>query len=291
MDSLGVRRTALVAECGTVLANELRPEFDVVTPAEASEAELENVELVVADSRFPEGLILLKALKRRFMGAPAIWVGQSWEQREIEAALAAGATDVAVLPAPGEIAARARMAVYVRQAEHHELLSLAYTDELTGLPNRRCLKGRLKAAIHTARTRCEAMSLLILDIDRFKTLNDRFGHHVGDRALVEVAKVLKATSRSADTIGRWGGEEFVSLISGDLSAAEIQAERIRSAVADFPFGAPDLNMRITVSIGATQLDRYDRPQDLLERADHLLYQAKRYGRDRTVAGLAPKIVA
>lgn len=279
--------TALVAQGGVALTDALAADFEVVALSEQTPVtDLELADLLVVDGSVPEALVLLKALKRRFDGVPAIWVGTSWERKEIDSALAAGATDVAVRPGAAELAARARMALAVRQAESRDLMSLAYTDELTGLANRRFLKNRLRAAMHAARTRKEPVSVLMLDIDCFKGINDRHGHQAGDRALVEFAKVLRTTSRSTDTIGRWGGEEFLYIVPGGLVAAEAQAERIRAAVAAFPFGAPELDLRLTVSIGATEFGLGDHPHDLVDRADRLLYAAKRRGRDCTVAAPA-----
>ncbi len=286
------RTTVLVAQGEVALANALASEFNVIVLSGATPlADLEMADLLVIDGSLPEAMLLLGTLKRRLGGLPTIWLGRSWRQDEVEAALAAGATDITVHPDPSELVARARLALHVHETQSRDLMALAYTDDLTGLANRRHLKNRLRAAVHGARMRKEPLSVLMMDIDRFKDINDTFGHEVGDRALVEVAKVLRATSRATDAIGRWGGEEFLYVTSGELPAAEAQAERIRQAVAAFPFGSPDLDLRVTVSIGATEFAPGDRPQDLIDRADRLMYQAKRQGRDCTVAAGAPQHLA
>ncbi len=284
------RKTALVVSPdGTSIAMGLGEDWQAVLAESALIAlrlATEGLDLVIVSDDMPEGGPgLLRALRHRVGPAvPAIMVGGSWAPGFVEAAIGAGATDVVVCPAPGEIASRAMLATHGRNADRSGLLALAYTDELTGLPNRRFLVERLAAAIKTAHARIESLSVLLLDIDRFKQINDRFGHLVGDRALTEFAKVLKASSRSTDVIGRWGGEEFLYILPGPLSAAEAQAERVRTAVAAFPFGAPEVDMQLTVSIGVTELLTTDVATELVDRADRLLYQAKGEGRDRTIAG-------
>jgi diguanylate cyclase (GGDEF)-like protein len=245
-----------------------------------------DLALVVVSDDLPEGGHgMLRALRHRIgPDVPAIFVGSSWDAAFVETAIAAGAADIVVSPAPGELVARALLALHGRRAEHAGLMALAYTDELTGLPNRRYLADKLNSAIKNAHFRIEPLSILLLDIDKFKQINDRFGHHAGDRVLIEFAKVLRAGSRSSDVIGRWGGEEFLYILPGGLASAEVQAERVRAAVAAFPFGAPEFDLRLTVSIGATELQVIDSAGDLVERADRLLYQAKGQGRDRTIAG-------
>lgn len=284
------RKTALVvAPDGKSLATDLGKDWQAVVAQSALAAlrlATEGIDLLIVSDGMPEGGAgLLRALRNRVGPAvPAILVGSAWAPGFIESALGAGATDVVVAPAPGELACRAAMATHERHADRLDLMTLAYTDELTGLPNRRFLLDRLQSAIKAAHSRIEPLCVLLLDIDRFKQINDRYGHRAGDRVLVEFAKVLKASSRSTDVIGRWGGEEFLYILPGTLAAAEAQAERVRAAVAAFPFGAPELELRLTVSIGATELLSTDNAGDLVDRADRLLYQAKGAGRDRTISG-------
>ncbi|MBI6545600.1 MAG: diguanylate cyclase [Cyanobacteria bacterium NC_groundwater_1444_Ag_S-0.65um_54_12] len=281
--------TVLVAAPrGSDLMAAFGDDFQVIAAEDslaALRAATDGIAACIVAVDFPEGgLNVLRALKNRLTpGIPLLLVGGIWEPAWVEAALAAGAVDLITKPAPGELAARTRMALGSSYSERRELLALAYTDELTGLPNRRYLLERLHSAIGIAHMRQEPLSVLLLDIDYFKAINDRFGHRAGDRALIEFAKVLLATSRATDTIGRWGGEEFLYILPGSLETAEVQAERVRVAVAAFPFGAPDLPWRLTVSIGVTELLVTDHSSDLIDRADRLLYHAKKQGRDRTIA--------
>lgn len=189
-----------------------------------------------------------------------------------------------------DAAAEPRRGAMSPATDLHALLALAYTDDLTNLPNRRFLQSRLHDAVGRSLALAEALSILVLDIDRFKRINDRFGHSAGDQVLIEFAKVLRATSRASDVMGRWGGEEFLYILPGTLANAKTQAERLREAVAAFPFGAPRLDLRLTVSIGVTEYRPGESAGDLIDRADRLLYRAKGEGRDRAIAcdqGSAP----
>ena len=154
----------------------------------------------------------------------------------------------------------------------------AHTDVLTGLPNRRFLDRLLELEIMTASATARPLALMMLDIDHFKLVNDRYGHHVGDTVLRSLAELLKANLRTADHIGRWGGEEFMIIASGsDLLAAGELAERLRSAVEAYRF--PRVEGPITISFGVVTLSVSDTKETLIRRADRALYQAKRLGRN------------
>lgn len=200
------------------------------------------------------------------------------------------ADDVWVQPeTPAEL--HARLDLLRARLRREELLrrerdclwELAYHDHLTGLPNRRFLDSALTEALVGARAHGRPLSILLFDVDRFKAINDRWGHEVGDRVLQEIAGVLRRTSRRQDVIGRYGGEEFLYLLPGHrLDEAVLQAERVRAELAKHPFTAPDESVCLTVSAGATEARSEDSPADLLVRADQLLYEAKRSGRNRIV---------
>jgi diguanylate cyclase (GGDEF)-like protein len=204
---------------------------------------------------------------------------------------ASGADDVWVTPScPLELRARldllqARLqAIAQLRAERDRLWALAHEDHLTGLPNRRRLDQALADALADMRARGSVLSVLLFDVDRFKDLNDRFGHATGDRVLREIAEVLRGNSRRQDVVGRFGGEEFLYLLPGHhLDEAVSQAERIRSELARHSFSTQNGEASLTVSVGATEASPDDRPEDVLERADRLLYQAKRSGRNRIVS--------
>jgi diguanylate cyclase (GGDEF)-like protein len=155
------------------------------------------------------------------------------------------------------------------------------TDPLTGLLNRRSLQAEVEE-------RCDArerFGVLFMDLDHFKSVNDRFGHEMGDRVLVAVASVLKGALRPGDVVGRYGGEEFVGIVAGaGPESARLVAERLRRSVEAMlpPKGGP---AKLTVSIGTTVFDPRqsdERADELLHRADMALYAAKRTGRNRVV---------
>lgn len=166
----------------------------------------------------------------------------------------------------------------------------AQTDPLTGVLNRRSLVERLEAACLRARARGLPIALLFIDLDHFKEINDSYGHQAGDACLRAIIDPIHAELRQSDVIGRYGGEEFVVILSSaDISAAEPIAERIRNRVADVRvegFGEP---IRLTCSIGVATSDTLGVwGENLIARADAAVYDAKRSGRNRVqIAGVLP----
>jgi two-component system, cell cycle response regulator len=163
---------------------------------------------------------------------------------------------------------------------------LAVTDQLTGLHNRRYMTTQLSALVARALRGGEAVSVLMIDIDNFKQINDRFGHDVGDMILRDFSARLASYVRAVDLPCRFGGEEFVVLMpSTPLEAASKIAERIRANIAGaaFNFGANIEIGGVTVSIGLSCTDGLsDTPETLLKRADEALYEAKTGGRNRVI---------
>ncbi|MBI5785438.1 MAG: GGDEF domain-containing protein [Rhodocyclales bacterium] len=158
---------------------------------------------------------------------------------------------------------------------------LAARDQLTGLCNRRNFDQRLEAAIARATRHGDVFSLLMLDIDHFKNVNDYYGHATGDDVLRRFGEVLSERLRPYDVAARWGGEEFVVLADGaTLDNARMLAEQIRESVASTPFSPVP---RVTVSIGIADYMQGESGDDLLRRADKALYGAKRNGRNRVIA--------
>ncbi|MBW8328428.1 MAG: diguanylate cyclase [Thiobacillus sp.] len=170
------------------------------------------------------------------------------------------------------------------QKLHAELKELASHDGLTGLYNWRAFYEHAGQLLKTAHRRQESTTLLMLDLDHFKQINDRFGHAEGDRVLQAVASTLRITARENDIVARHGGEEFVVAAIG-LTEAEglVAAERLRAAIA----GIETMKTPITASIGvatlAPQAQKYEAPRvlaELLDRADQALYAAKHNGRNQ-----------
>lgn len=184
----------------------------------------------------------------------------------------------AILPVIGTTAFLLMCSERIRRQWEHA----ASTDYLTGLANRRTLAAagsRRFAAFHEHRS---GLALAVIDIDHFKSINDRYGHDTGDLALRHVAARLESACRSPDLPARQGGEEFVVLFDGvDGERARAVGERLRQAVAAEPFVAGEVSLPLTVSIGVAVQVKGDRDFDsLLRRADEALYAAKSGGRNR-----------
>ena len=160
------------------------------------------------------------------------------------------------------------------------LIDQAITDPLTGAFNRRHMQTRLEEAIERGRRSGAASSLLILDIDHFKRINDAFGHEAGDHVLKELVALIRERSRKSDLLFRLGGEEFLLLLADTPPAAAIKvAEALRESVAEAHF---PVAKEVTVSIGVSALEPADYVDSWVKRADGALYAAKEAGRNRVV---------
>ncbi len=161
---------------------------------------------------------------------------------------------------------------------------MAITDQLTGLYNRRQVETILQKEFKTATRYKTPLTCIMIDIDHFKTINDVFGHHAGDAALKETAKIITESAREADTVARWGGEEFIIILPQTKKEEALQAAtRIVKAISEHNF--QDIpNERITVSIGVTSIPHpsldIDSEEKLIQATDRALYEAKLKGRNR-----------
>jgi diguanylate cyclase len=160
------------------------------------------------------------------------------------------------------------------------------TDPLTGLANRRSLEGFLRDAQISAMEAGTPLSILMIDIDHFKTFNDNYGHQVGDQVLRLVARVLQESVRECDLAARYGGEELIAVLpSASLDACAEVAERIRSRIGEARLtrrATGEELTSVTVSIGVAQFRMAESADGMIERCDRALYQAKRSGRNCTV---------
>lgn len=168
-----------------------------------------------------------------------------------------------------------RNAIMYRQALH-----AAHKDPLTGVNNRSTLEESLNREVKLAHRYNRSLSMIVLDIDNFKAINDNFGHGFGDTVIVETINRVMTCIRSTDIVFRYGGEEFVILLSNtDVKGAAYLAERIRQSVCESPIGDETQEAQVTISLGTTELKRGEINANFFARADSALYDAKRSGRN------------
>ncbi len=164
----------------------------------------------------------------------------------------------------------------VSQRLRNDLMEVATIDVLTRIPNRRATQAFLEKELSRAQRNQSEFSVLLIDIDNFKQVNDRWGHSVGDDVLVKTAGIFQSMVRKQDWVGRWGGEEFLMILPGSPDCdAESLAERVRSEIAssEYSFGVESFG--ITVSIGIACAKPSDQIDEILKKADQALYRAKR----------------
>jgi diguanylate cyclase (GGDEF)-like protein len=193
------------------------------------------------------------------------------------------ALDQEVLRMIEVIAFQAAQAV-LRAQLFEQMERMATTDGLTGLFNHRTFQAKADEALAQARRYSRKCSLILTDIDHFKSVNDTYGHPMGDLVLRGVAKIIKDKARDTDVVARYGGEEFaVVMPETDARGAQVIAERIREAVKAQVFQTEMGPLKVTLSLGvATCPDHGTEKQALVDLADQCLYTAKRRGRNQTV---------
>lgn len=255
-----------------------------------------------------DGLRLCSQLRNaeRTRQTPILLMADDADMDRVAKGLEIGANDYLVKPIDrNELLARKRTQVRRKRyqdrlrANYEMSLSMALTDGLTGLFNRRYLSTHLARTIQRIAETQKPVSAILFDIDHFKAVNDTHGHDVGDIVLKEVAGRVSRNLRNFDTVARYGGEEFVIVMpDASLEAAALVADRVRQQIASEPFDAPGpaepLTITISLGVAMTQ-DPAAHPDDLLRNADRALYDAKRAGRNRVAAygsdNLPPGIMA
>jgi diguanylate cyclase (GGDEF)-like protein len=172
---------------------------------------------------------------------------------------------------------------YIVNYFQHRIEVLALSDKLTGLPNRQAFDLNFQQTMRQIRRHPVPVSIILFDIDRFKSVNDRFGHLFGDRVLRAVARTVADQIREVDLLCRWGGEEFLLLLPGCiLRDAQDIAENIRGSIEHLRIEDDHHVTDVTVSLGVTEYRLGENEDDLLRRADDALYRAKEGGRNRCV---------
>ncbi len=256
-------------------------------------------DLVLLDVMMPtlDGYKLARMLKQESSGfVPIILLTALGDIDSKRRGMAAGADDFLTKPV-GQVELEIRLASMLRiktltdeiHAANTKLAEIAVTDPLTGICNRRALYEQLAREFERSKRHGHPFSVFLMDIDHFKNVNDTFGHGVGDRVLVSVASALSETIRSTDSVGRYGGEEFVVLAPETSSAqARLLGERLRCQVAQVTGAEPDApEVTISVGIASSDVVRVSRFDEMLELADNALYEAKDAGRNRCVS--APRM--
>ncbi len=259
--------------------------YQVVTETDATKAmallRRHHFDVLLLDLVMPEihGLELLEQIREHWSVLPILIVtGYGGGDATLEA-MRRGASDFLIKPVDAShLDLRIRAAYDLEQTRR-----LANTDGLTGLYNHRYLHQRLEQEIERSGRYRRQLSLVLADIDHFKTYNDTFGHPAGDAMLIAVAEKLLEVSRSSDVVARYGGDELVLILpETPAGEARVMAERARRRIEAIHISADDgsTGAEISLSLGVAALSAGGGKEDLIESADAALYEAKRTGRNR-----------
>lgn len=268
-----------------------REGYKVITAANGVEAlekmDQEDVQIALSDIMMPkmDGFELIKkiranpALRHVYM----ILITARIQEGDRVRGLDLGADDYITKPFSfSELLARVRVGSRVVQYQQH-LEYQSQVDALTGLFNRRAFEKKIGEEFERWKRYGHPMSVLIFDIDNFKKVNDTYGHHGGDAALIKIAQTLRDKTRSSDVPSRYGGEEFVLILPNtDQDSALQVAKKFRDEINSTTFGNPDQPFSLTVSMGltSTSVEVYSHWRQMVEDADRALYHAKNTGKDR-----------
>lgn len=278
--------------------------YEVISVADGTEAwetmqKSDAPKLAILDWMMPgiEGVEICRKLRENKKNEEQytylILLTSKRSKENIVSGMEAGADDYVVKPFDQhELRVRIRAGQRIVQLQSEllvakqDLLIQSKTDSLTGVLNRRAILSQIETELSRAKREKKDLSLSILDIDHFKKINDTYGHMVGDDVIREVVKRISVAVRTYDSLGRFGGEEFLVVMPGakELEAYSI-CERIRSAINVKDFAINGLKIHLTVSLGFVTGDGNTDIDDLIVRADKALYQAKGNGRNRTAQTL------
>jgi two-component system cell cycle response regulator len=268
-----------------------REGYRVVTAANGVEAleklEVEKVQIALSDIMMPkmDGFELINRIRNNaaLKSIYLILITARIQEGDRVRGLDLGADDYITKPFSfSELLARVRVGSRVVQYQQH-LEHQTHIDPLTGLFNRRASEKKLNEEFERAKRYHHPLSLLMLDIDNFKLINDTYGHHGGDAALIKISETLREKTRQSDFPSRYGGEEFVLVLPETEQDSALQvATKIHDAIRSCTFGAPNQPFRLTVSIGlsSTSNRSYSEWPQMLKDADQALYVAKNSGKDR-----------
>jgi two-component system cell cycle response regulator len=249
-----------------------------------------DLAIVSLDLKNDGGLRVASGLRAhdRTRRAPILALAEPEERELVAKSLELGVTDYLLKPIDqNELAARARTQIKRKwfqdrlHASYHRTVAMAATDELTGLFNRRYMLSHLENVLRRSAGTGRPVSVMMIDLDNFKIVNDTYGHPVGDKVLAEVARRIGQSVRGVDLAARYGGEEFIVVMPDtDRAGANVVAERLRQAVAGGPIDVGGTKLNLTVSVGLAVDGPTIGAEALIKRADEALYAAKKSGRNR-----------
>ncbi|MCB1538362.1 MAG: PleD family two-component system response regulator, partial [Alphaproteobacteria bacterium] len=285
-------------KCQEALSRDQHKVFSVTGGLAALErASVTDCDLIIVSLNMEkeDGLRLCSHLRSndRTRAVPILMLGQEQDLPKIARGLEIGANDYILRPMDrNELLARVRTQIRRKRfqerlkANYEVSLSMALTDTLTGLYNRRYLNVHLEKLLNSTGDQRKPIAVLLFDLDKFKSINDTYGHGVGDEVLKTFADRLKTRMRGFDLLARTGGEEFVAvLVDVSLEKACFIAERLRRAVGrrPMPVNTPEGQLTVTTSLGGAYIGtQVVSVEDALNRADEQLYKAKESGRDAVV---------
>ena len=263
--------------------------FEVVAARDGDEALVvatdQQPDLLLVDVTMPglDGYDVCRAIQAASaVPPPVIFLTAHATTTARVAGLDAGAVDYIVKPfEQAELLARVRAALRTK-AVRDGFVEQATRDGLTGLLNRREIDINAEAAVKLAERHGRTLSFLMVDIDHFKRINDRFGHAAGDEVLRETARRILTSCRASDVVGRYGGEEFLLLLPETTADdAVTTGDKLRRVLSEQPIELDELKIPVTASVGVAAWDPPMRTAELYEAADRALYRAKALGRNRT----------
>ncbi len=278
------------------ILSELLYEYDVVEATNGEEAlsivNEDKIDLILLDIMMPnmDGFEVCQKLKEnpQTKDIPIIFITAKIDEASIVKAYDIGGADYVTKPfLPKELLARVKKELQI-QDMISELKFLASTDPMTKLYNRRYFSTISEHTLDLVKREKKDLSIIMLDIDKFKKINDTHGHHIGDKVIMHLANKIIICKRKSDISARFGGEEFVILLPNtNINGAKIVAETLRKSVenAHLVYDINNNTLNYTVSLGVSQinLSKNQNIQDGLEQADEALYLAKKTGRNKTIS--------
>ncbi len=274
------------------ILSELLSDYDVIEATNGKDAldivEEDDIDLILLDIMMPEmdGFEVCKKLKENVetKNIPIIFITAKTDETSIVQAYDIGGADYVTKPfLPKELLSRVKKELHI-QDMMAELKLLASTDPMTKLYNRRYFSKISEHTLDLSKREKKDLSIIMLDIDKFKKVNDTYGHSVGDEVIIHLANEMRNNQRKSDISARFGGEEFVILLPNtDSEGAKIVAQKLRESVENAKIVYDGTNtLSYTISLGVSQIDlsKNQTIEDGLKESDDALYEAKETGRNK-----------